>query len=70
MRWKRYIARLCAEAWDLDAIAAEKLVERFEALVAVGELTDAAVERVLLRSGLSYSAAQQAAPGIRVSIEA
>lgn len=68
--WKRYVSRLCADAWELDALATEKLLVRIEALAAVGDLTDAAVARVLHRSGIAPSAADQIARSIRVAIDA
>jgi hypothetical protein len=68
--WKRYVTRLCADAWHLDALATDKLLMRIEALAAVGELTDSAVVRVLLRAGVSEYAADLVAPSIRVVIAA
>ena len=68
--WKRYVSRLCADAWELDALATEKLLVRIEALAAAGELTDSAVARVLLRAGVAASAADQIAPSIRVAFDA
>jgi hypothetical protein len=68
--WKRYVSRLCADVWALDALATEKLLVRMEALAAAGELTDSAVARVLHRSGIAASAADRIAPSIRVAIGA
>ena len=67
--WKRYVSRLCSEAWELDALATEKLLSRIAALVAVGEVTDSAVARVLHRSGVAASAADHIAPSIRTALE-
>lgn len=68
--WKRYVARLCCDAWDLDALATDKVVERIDAMAAVGDLTDASLVRVLLGAGVSSASAYQAAPGIRLAIDA
>ena len=68
--WKRYVSRLCAEAWELDALATEKVLVRIEALASVGDLTDSAVARVLHRSGVAAAAADQIAPSIRVAMRA
>jgi uncharacterized protein YabE (DUF348 family) len=68
--WKRYVSRLCADAWELDALATEKVLVRIEALAAVGDLTDSSVARVLHRSGVAVSAADEIAPSIRVAISA
>jgi hypothetical protein len=68
--WKRYVARLGVDSWGLDALAIEKLLARIEALASVGELTDSAVARVLLRAGVAESAADLMAPSIRVAMSA
>ena len=68
--WKRYVARLCSEAWGLDALATDKVVTRLEALVAADDLTDSAVARVLYRSGVPEYSADLISSSIRVAIVA
>lgn len=68
--WKRYVARLCTEAWELDATATDELIESIAALAATEDLTDGSLEGVLLRAGIPRQVARLAAPGIRVSIQA
>ncbi len=68
--WKRYVTKLCADAWELDALATDKLLTRIDALVAADELTDSAVARVLYRAGIPTSSADLIAPSIRVAVVA
>lgn len=68
--WKRYVARLCADAWELDALATDKVVTRIEALVAADDVTDSAVARVLYRAGIPSVSADLIAPSIRVAVVA
>lgn len=68
--WKRYVARLCGEAWELDDAATAQVVAAIEALAAADDLSDDALQRVLVACGISSAAARLAAPGIRVAIDA
>lgn len=65
--WKRYVAGLCAHAWDLDRDATRRVLVRIEALVAARVLTEPAVALVLSRAGVSRSAADAIAPSIHLA---
>jgi hypothetical protein len=66
--WKRYVKRLCNEAWGLDALATDKVLTRIEALIAADDLTDSAVARVLCRSGVPRFSADLISSSILVAI--
>jgi len=68
--WKRYVTKLCADAWELDALATDKILRRIEALVAADDVTDSAVARVLSRAGVPTVSADLIAPSIRVAVVA
>lgn len=66
--WKKYVATLCSNAWDLDAEATQNVLRKIEALVTARVLTDPAVAQILLGVGVAEAAADQIAPSIRVAI--
>lgn len=68
--WKRYVAKLCTEAWDLEAAATQEVLSKIEALVTARVLTEPAVALVLHRAGVTLAEADQIAPSIRVAITA
>lgn len=68
--WRRYVERLCLDAWQLEDEATREVLVKIEALVAGRVLTDPAVELVLRRAGVAPVEAAHIAPSIRVAITA
>lgn len=66
--WKRYVTTMCGDAWDLDALTTDSVMDGIEALISDDRLTDLAVAEVLLRAGVSEFAADLAASSIRAAI--
>jgi hypothetical protein len=67
-KWKRYVATMCGDAWNLDPHATDRVLHDIEALITHDRLCDAAVAEVLSRVGVSELAAGAAAGSIRVTI--
>ncbi|MGD2046330.1 MAG: hypothetical protein PVH96_08925 [Gemmatimonadota bacterium] len=68
--WKRYVVRLCRDAWDLEDATTAEVLKKIDALVRARVLTVPAVAMVLERAGVTASEADHIAPSIQVAIRA
>jgi len=68
--WKRYVVRLCRDAWQLEDRKTAEVLHRIDALVAAKVLTVPAVALVLEKAGVTMAEADHIAPSIRVAIRA
>lgn len=68
--WKRYVAKLCTEACNLEAAATQQVLTRIDALISAHVLTEPAVALVLWRAGVALEEADQVAPSIWMAIRA
>jgi len=66
--WQKYVTTLCEDAWDLDALAASRVVRGIEALVDTDGLSDPAVVDVLASAGVRDAFAGLFAPSIRATV--
>jgi hypothetical protein len=66
--WQKYVTTLCEDAWDLDALAASRVVRGIESLVDTDDLSDPALVEVLADVGVRASFAGLVAPSIRATV--
>ena len=66
--WRRYVATLCGDAWELTPEATARIMEGIEGLIASERVTDSAVAGVLLDAGVRSAALHLTALSIRVMI--
>jgi len=66
--WIVEVKNLCLDAWDLSAAATDEVIASIQALIAAGEVTDAAIVEILVDAGVSEMAADIAAPLIVAAI--
>jgi hypothetical protein len=68
--WRRYVATLCGDAWELTPDATAQIMEGIERLIASEQVTDSAVARVLREAGVRSTALDLTALSIRVVVRA
>lgn len=67
--WEPYVRTMCHDAWELDGVVTEKVIEGLEHLVSADQVSDFTVAEVLCRVGVDGSEADMAAPGLRATIK-
>lgn len=68
--WRRYVTRLCTDAWHLKPSATQDVLRKIDALVRARVLTEPAVVLVLEGAGVTAAEAEHIAPSIRVAARA
>lgn len=66
--WQQEVAKLCADAWNLEARTIHDVLIKIDALVTARVLTVPAVALVLERAGVTQAEADQVAHSIRMAI--
>jgi len=66
--WQTYVAHLCSDAWGLNGVRSQKVIEELEVLIATDQLSDMSVAGVLSSVGMRDPGLGAAARSIRATI--